>query len=244
IVDEVLAVGDISFQKKCLRKMRDVGESGRTVVFVSHDMASIVRLCDRAIALNNGTIVSDGPATDVVEEYVAAGWGIKSERDFSDDPHEPKSDSVRLIKMRIVNVDGDTTGSFDIRKPIGIEMTYEALRHGEILLPNFQIYNTEGVHVFTVQDVSEWKRRPKEKGTYVTTGWIPGDLMSEGSFIVNCAIVTYLPKMEVHFNARDVVSFNVFDPMTGDGARGDFGGKMTGAVRPVVDFETSSVSTK
>ena len=242
IVDEVLAVGDFAFQKKCLRKMRDVGESGRTVIFVSHDMAAISRLCNRAIALVNGSIVSDGPAADVIREYVAKSWGMRSERDFSADPHQPKSDQVRLIKARMVSEDSVTCGSFDVSKPIGIEMTYEVVRDGSSLLPNLQIYNTEGVHIFTIQDVGEWKRRPKERGTYVSTGWIPANLMSEGSFIVNCAVVTYFPNMLVHFNAVDALSFDVFDPMTGDTARGDFTGKMTGAVRPLVEFETQKIS--
>ncbi|HVF30694.1 MAG TPA: polysaccharide ABC transporter ATP-binding protein [Pyrinomonadaceae bacterium] len=242
IVDEVLAVGDVNFQRKCLRKMREVGESGRTVIFVSHDMAAITRLCSRAIALVNGTIVSDGQSTDVVREYVANSWGMQSERDFTTEGKPPGSDDVRLLRTRMVDDSGATCGSFDISRPIGIEVTYEVRRPGSILLPNYQIYNTEGVHVFTIQDVSEWKRQTKEVGTYVTTGWIPGNLMSEGSFIVNCAVVTYLPNMVVHFNARDAVSFDVFDRMTGGTARGDFAGKMTGAVRPLVDFETSKIS--
>lgn len=243
IVDEVLAVGDVNFQRKCLRKMREAGESGRTVIFVSHDMAAITRLCKRAIALAHGSIVSDGPSVDVVRDYVANSWGTLSERHFEGDPRAPESDAVRLIKARMVDDAGSTCGSFDISNRIGIEITYEVRKPGEILLPNFQVYNTEGLHVFTIQDGSQWKRRPKEKGRYVTTGWIPGNLMSEGSFIVNCAIVTYLPKMDVHFNARDAVSFDVFDPMTGETARGDYAGKMTGAVRPLVDFETSQIST-
>jgi len=239
IVDEVLAVGDVGFQKKCLRKMRSVGESGRTVIFVSHDMSSIVRLCNRAIALNHGAIVSDGPSVDVVREYVAAGWGIRSERDFSDDAAPPQSEFVRLRKMRVVDENGETNGSFDIRRPIGIEMTYEVLSSGQILIPNLQVFNQERVHVFTIQDVSsEWNRRPREMGTFVSTAWIPGNLMAEGSFILNAAIVTYVPRLEVHFHAVDVVSFDIFDPMTGDTARGDLGGKMDGVVRPVVNWET------
>ena len=239
IVDEVLAVGDISFQRKCLRKMRDVGESGRTVVFVSHDMASIGRLCNRAIALDYGTIVNDGPANDVVREYVASGLGVKSERDFASDARPPQSASVRLLKMRMINKRGEATGSFDIRHPIGIEMTYEALRSGETLIPNFQVHNQERVHVFTIHDVAgEWARRPKEVGVYVSTAWIPGNLLAEGSFTLHAAVVTYMPALNVHFFAPDAVSFDVYDPMTGDTARGDFAGKMDGVVRPMVEWET------
>lgn len=241
IVDEVLAVGDSGFQRKSLRKMREAGESGRTVIFVSHDMSAVTRLCSRAIALVNGSIAGDGPSTEVVREYVVKSWGMRSERDFTLEPQPHESSHVRLLRARMVNEGGDTCGSFDISKRIGIEMTYEARTSGEILLPNYQVYNTEGVHVFTIQDVGEWKRRPKDKATYVSIGWIPGNLMSEGSFMVNCAVVTYVPQLEVHFHARDAVSFDVFDPMTGETARGDFAGKMDGVVRPVVDWETRAI---
>jgi lipopolysaccharide transport system ATP-binding protein len=239
IVDEVLAVGDIAFQRKCLSKMRDVSRSGRTVLFVSHDMSAITRICSRAIALSKGEIIAEGETSEVVREYLSASWGLAAERVFQ---QMPASEFVRLKKVRIVNENGETSGTFDIRKKIGIEATYEVLISGQILLPNYQVYNQGRVHIFTVQDVkSEWSKRPKEKGEYVTTAWIPGNLMSEGSFFVNVAVVTYLPKINVHFNAVETVSFSIFDPMTGDTARGDFAGNMEGAVRPLVDFETRSL---
>ena len=239
IVDEVLAVGDASFQKKCLNKMRDVSLSGRTVLFVSHDMSAITRICTRAIALNKGGIIAEGAASDVVSEYLSASWGLSSERVFDLGASMPCSEFVRLRKVRIVNEGGETSGTFDIRKKIGIESTYEVLQAGQILLPNYQVYNHGRVHIFTVQDVSgDWKRREKDLGEYTSTAWIPGNLMSEGSFFVNVAVVTYVPSMTVHFNALETVSFSVVDPMTGDTARGDFAGNMEGAVRPLVEFET------
>lgn len=242
IVDEVLAVGDMAFQKKCLSKMREVGASGRTVLFVSHDMASITRICTRAIALAHGKIVSEGMSADVVREYLSSSWGMRNERDFTGEDQPPQDEFVRLKRVRMVDENGATCGSFDIRKKIGIEATYEVLQSGQILLPNIQVYNQERVHVFTIQDVSsEWSRRPKDTGEYVSTGWIPGNLMAEGSFIVNFAIVTYIPYQGVHFNALDVVSFDVFDLMTGDSARGDFTGRMDGVMRPLVPFETEKI---
>jgi len=239
IVDEVLAVGDMAFQKKCLNKMRDVSGSGRTVLFVSHDMSSITRICNRAIALNQGKIVGEGEASEVVREYLSSSWGMRSEHRFEDNLKQPKSEFVRLESVRIVNENGETCGTFDVRKKIGIEITYDVVQSGQILLPNYQVYNQERVHLFTIQDVaSDWSRRAKEKGRYTSTAWIPGNLMAEGSFMVNVAIVTYLPNMNVHFNAQEVVSFDIFDPMTGDTARGDFAGKMDGVMRPMVNWET------
>ncbi|MCY7376936.1 MAG: polysaccharide ABC transporter ATP-binding protein [Pyrinomonadaceae bacterium] len=240
IVDEVLAVGDVAFQKKCLSKMRDVSQSGRTILFVSHDMSAITRICNRAIALSDGKIVGAGSATDVVREYLSSSWGMTAERFFEIGKNSPESEFVRLEKVRITDENGATCGSHDIRRKIGIEATYEVLQSGKILLPNFQIYNQGRVHLFTIQDVSnEWKRQPKDKGRYVSTAWIPGNLMAEGSFFVNVAMVTYLPIMNVHFNALEVVSFDIADSLTGDTARGDYAGKMDGVMRPLVDWETS-----
>jgi len=240
IVDEVLAVGDVAFQKKCLNKMRDVSQSGRTVLFVSHDMSAITRICNRAIALNKGEMIAEGATADVVREYLSASWGMTAEKIFDSDAQMPSSDAVRLKKVRIIDIDGETCGTFDIRKKVGIEATYEVLSGEQILLPNFQVYNQDRTHIFTIQDVSgEWMRQQKKKGEFVSTAWIPGNLMSEGSFFVNVAIVTYLPKMTVHFNALEAVSFSVIDPMTGDTARGDFVGNMDGAVRPLVEWETA-----
>ena len=239
IVDEVLAVGDVAFQRKCLNKMRDVSQSGRTILFVSHDMSAITRICDRAIALSDGKIVGAGTATDVVREYLSSSWGMTAERIFEIDKNPPQSEFVRLEKVRIVDENGETCGSHDIRRKIGIEVTYEVLQSGAILLPNYQVYNQSRVHLFTIQDVAgEWKRREKKTGKYVSTAWIPGNLMAEGSFFVNVAVVTYLPNMNVHFNAPEVVSFDIADSLTGDTARGDYAGKMDGVMRPLVDWET------
>ncbi len=239
IVDEVLAVGDVAFQKKCLNKMKDVSQSGRTVLFVSHNMSAITRICNRALALNNGKVIAEGATADIVREYLSANWGMTAERNYETDAKIPASDSVRLKSVRIVNENGETCGTFDIRKKIGIEAIYEVLQAGQILLPNYQVYNQDRAHVFTIQDTSpEWTRHEKMTGDFVSTAWIPGNLMSEGSFFVNVAVVTYLPKMIVHFNALEAVSFSVIDPMTGDTARGDFVGNMDGAVRPLVEWKT------
>lgn len=240
IVDEVLAVGDVSFQKKCLNKMKAVSQSGRTVIFVSHDMSAITRICSRAIALNRGEVVLEGNAAEVVREYLHSNLGVSAERDFSEERDAPASEFVRLKKIRVVNESNETCAAHDIRRRIGIEATYEALQSGQILLPNFQFYNQDRVHLFTVQDVGEqWRRREKERGEYTSRVWIPANFMAEGSFYVNCAVVTYLPAMRVHFNIVEAVGFDVVDSIEGDTARGDFAGRMEGVIRPVLEWETS-----
>lgn len=239
IVDEVLAVGDANFQRKCLNKMKDVSQSGRTVLFVSHDMAAITRICSRAIALSAGKVALTGDAATVVREYLHSNIGISAERDFTTDANAPQSEIVRLKRVRIIDEAGETSGSNDIRRRIGIEATYEVLQSGQILLPNFQVFNQDRVQLFTVQDVSEeWRRREKQIGEYTSRVWIPANFMAEGTFFVNCAVVTYLPAMRVHFNQIDAASFDVVDSMEGDTARGDYAGKMDGVIRPILEWET------
>lgn len=240
IVDEVLAVGDVSFQKKCLGKMQDIREQGRTVLFVSHDTSAVTRICNRAIAINQGKVEFEGTATNVIRDYLNASWSVAAEKDFENEIAVPQSEFVKLKKVRIVDENYQTVSSHDIRQKIGLQATYEVLQAGEILLPNFQIYNQDRVHVFTVQDVTqEWQRREKEKGEYTSTVWIPENFMAEGTFFLNFAIVTYLPANRVHFNSHEVVSFDVIDSIEGDTARGDYAGNMGGIVRPKLDWETT-----
>lgn len=240
IVDEVLAVGDAAFQRKCLKKMKDVSQTGRTVLFVSHDMSAITRICTRAIALKNGQMVLDGPAADVVREYTHSDIGISAEHDFTKDTKETASEVASLKRLRVVNPDGVTAGSLDIRKRIGIEVTYEVRESGQILNPYITVVNESRIAAFSVQDLSpEWRQKPREKGEYTTTVWIPENFMAEGTFFVNFSLNTFLPSMRTHFTAFETVSFDVVDSVEGDTARGDFAGRMEGVIRPILNWETN-----
>src|SRR5687767_7443460 len=118
IVDEVLAVGDVGFQKKCLRKMRSVGESGRTVIFVSHDMQSITRLCRRVIWLKDGRLQSDGEAKHVVGVYLHEQTRTGAEKVWEDAASAPGNQVVRLRSVRVLDENGRTTSAIDIRRPV------------------------------------------------------------------------------------------------------------------------------
>jgi lipopolysaccharide transport system ATP-binding protein len=104
IVDEVLAVGDVAFQKKCLGKMEDIGHSGRTVLFVSHNMAAITRLCPRVILLREGRLVADGPALDGVKRYLSEGTsdqGLVRDLDNEGRHGDHYAVSARLLRLEL-----------------------------------------------------------------------------------------------------------------------------------------------
>lgn len=241
IVDEVLAVGDIAFQRKCLNKMKTVGESGRTVLFVSHDMSAINRLCSRAIWLKDGKIEKDGETSEVTNEYLHEQSETGAEKSWETSENPPGNEIVRLRHVRVCNEAGETNSAMDIRRPIGIEMTYEVSDKGKILVPNFHFYNEQGACIFISHDWSEpWRRTPRPKGIYRSTAWIPGNFLAEGHVFVTVVVSTYQP-LTVHFSEPDAVVFNVIDSLDGDSARGDYAGILPGIVRPILDWETKIV---
>jgi lipopolysaccharide transport system ATP-binding protein len=239
IVDEVLAVGDASFQRKCLNKMQNVSEQGRTVLFVSHDMTAITRLCPRAILLDQGKVLRDGPAHDVVSTYLTSGLGTTAARVWDDAGKAPGNDIARLRAVRVRSEDGTVSAAIDIRRPVRLEMEYEVRKPGHLLTPNFHVYNEEGVTVFITNDLDpQWRGRPKPEGIYTSTVWIPGNFLAEGTLIVGAALST-LDRAVVHFFEREAVAFQVIDSLDGDSARGEYAGLYPGVVRPALEWTTA-----
>ena len=242
IIDEVLAVGDARFQSKCINKMQDVGKKGRAVLFVSHNTSAIARLCSRAICLEQGRVIADGPASRIVSSYLSIGLGTTPERTWNDTNTAPGDSIVRLSAVRVRSEDGLVTSALDIRRPVRLEMEYEVLEPGHVLVPNYQVFNEEGLHVFAARERDpEWDGRIRPVGRYVTTAWIPGNFLAEGTFLVGAAISTMNPVV-VHCHERQAVAFQVIDSMEGDSARGDYGGPMLGVVRPILRWLTRDLS--
>jgi lipopolysaccharide transport system ATP-binding protein len=234
----VLAVGDASFQKKCLGKMEGVAKEGRTVLFVSHTMPAITNLCQRAILLDEGKVVMDGPASQVVGAYLNAGLGTTAAREWHDRAKAPGGDIARLYAVRVKTCDNQIADTVDIRQPVSIEMEFEVLKAGYVLLPNFGFYNQEGVLAFGAQDVDpEWRRRRRPTGRYVSAVCIPGNYLSDGLMFVQAALNTMDPYIH-QFDERQVIAFRVVDTFAGDSARGDWTGPMKGVVRPLLKWST------
>ncbi|MFZ1503549.1 MAG: ABC transporter ATP-binding protein, partial [Nitrospira sp.] len=224
IVDEVLAVGDVRFQKKCMGKMEDVGHHGRTVILVSHDMPAITRMCSRAILLNKGEVVQAGPAHDVVNHYLHAGH-IQPAVEWPDPTQAPANDVVRLRAVRVRTEAGIVTDRFDIRKPIDLEVEFDVVKPGHIFVPVFNLYNEEDVLVFIAHDRDPaWQRTPRPTGRYTSTARIPGNLLAEGMVAVSSLMMTEDP-FRLHVHAPRAIGFRVDDSGDGDSARGDFHGR-------------------
>jgi lipopolysaccharide transport system ATP-binding protein len=238
MIDEVLAVGDAEFQKKCLGKMENVGKQGRTVFFVSHNMPAISRLCERVILLDEGKIIADGPAKEIISNYLNAGVGTNAVRVWSDPEQTPGGKIARLRAVRVLTDEGELAETIDITKPISVEMDYEVLEPDFVLLPHFHFYNQEGTHLFpTIEQDPEWKRRPRPVGLYTSRVNIPGNFFAEGNVYVCPAMITS-PHTEVQFREPEAVSFQIVDTLSGISARGDYTGRLDGVMRPLLQWKT------
>lgn len=238
LIDEVLAVGDIEFQKKCLGKMEEVASEGRTIIFVSHNVAAVTRLCNRCLLLEQGTVVRDGSTYDVVNTYLRSELATSASREWSS-ADAPGDNVVRLRAVRVRSLEGQVAETFDIRRPIGIEVVFDVLEGGQVLTPNLHVFDEIGVNLFISHDVDPaWRCRPRPPGRYTSIAWIPGNLLAEGTMIVGAAITTLSPQ-NVRLYERDAIAFHVVDSTDGDSARGDYGGPLPGVVRPLLKWETS-----
>jgi lipopolysaccharide transport system ATP-binding protein len=244
IVDEVLAVGDTQFQKKCLDKMRTIGSEGRTVLFVSHNLEAVARLCDRAIVMREGKVVYDGKVHEAVSAYHGDSSCSMAVREWIEPSDAPTGEFVRLRAVRVKSDEGRIEETLDVRGPIGIEMDYEVLKPGSVLAPHFQIVNDAGELIFITQDLDPaWKRRTRPTGLYRSYVEIPGNLLTEGKHYVGCYCITLSPDI-VQFESPSAVTFQVIDKCEGDTARGDYSGPMPGMIRPLLKWRTQMVETE
>jgi lipopolysaccharide transport system ATP-binding protein len=237
IVDEVLAVGDGRFQKNCLSKMQDVGQEGRTVLFVSHSMPAITRLCKRALLLDQGRVAADGPVHQVVASYLNSNLGSSAEREW-DEITAPRGRATRLRAARVRNERGEVSQAIDIRQPFQVEMEFDVTRPDALILPHFHFFNEEDVHLFCSLDSDEeWRRRPRQPGRYVSRAWVPGNLLAEGTFFLHFSMVS-LKDNGAEFAAPNAVTIQIIDSLEGDSARVDWPAALPGVMRPLLRWTT------
>lgn len=236
LVDEVLAVGDTAFQKKCLGKMGDIAKAGRTVLFVSHSMDSVLRLCTKAILLNNGQIQYADKAEKVVSFYLQGQVSSLPMKQW-DLSKAPGNEIVRLLEVFAHDEEGVVKKNFKISMPIGVTMKYEVLKSGNLLTPAFTFFNSVGVNIFDSHDTTvDWRTTPKQAGMYRSTVWIPGNFLNEGVILVGVAIIQADPFV-IHLHEKDVVAFNVVDYFGKVSARGEYVGSFPGAIRPLLKWD-------
>lgn len=236
IVDEVLAVGDAEFQKKCLGKMNDVSKGeGRTVLFVSHNMAAVKSLCTRGILLKNGMVDNVGTSDEVIKKYLDDGVQIAAK--IWDDFNCPKCDFLKIISAKVLNHHQEISLNHFINEDIKIEFEYEILKENQLFTHGFNLFNDHEVHILSSHDKdSETLKVPLKKGTYKRTIILPGNFLAEGGYKCSFAIMRYNPFF-VELHEMDILGFNVIDQIGLDTVRGNYSGFFPGVVRPSLNWK-------
>jgi lipopolysaccharide transport system ATP-binding protein len=242
LVDEVLAVGDAAFQRKCLGKMSDVAASGRTVVFVSHNLVAVQRLCRRALWLREGRVVDDGEAGQVVARYLQSVGSSVESREWPDVASAPGSDRVRLRRAAVEwdteGRDAAATDEITTRTPLRLAFEYWNMREGARLNLSLHVYDEQGIMAFnTLPPVtSPWRGRPMPAGLYRDVCHIPGDLLNDGRYRIELLVVQ--DENTIIYRHDEVLVFEVRDSVE---LRGEWYGRWPGVVRPQLAWETELV---
>jgi len=238
VVDEVLAVGDAQFQKKCMGKMEDAARGGRTVLFVSHNMSAITALCSRAILLNQGRLELDGSAEAVVAAYLSSSAGASAVAEWSDLGTSPGQDGFKLVSVKVVNGRNEPVSVVNIEQPLAIKIRYHTDVAGLRFRCAVSLF-TAGVCAFATLEPSEIVR--ESPGYYESVVHIPGNLLTEAQYLVGVSVFSSRGKKSHLCRVKEVVVFQVFDPVTGQSARGDYTEGLAGVMRPLLEWEMKSV---
>ncbi|MGE0374928.1 MAG: ABC transporter ATP-binding protein [Planctomycetaceae bacterium] len=226
VVDEVLAVGDARFQQKCLGKMGDVSKSGRTVLFVSHNMTAVSGLCTRAVWLDEGAVKTDGPVKETVSQYLTSALESSLSRHWTADT-APATGKVRLTGVRIVPL--EPTDLLATNTPFDIAVEYERFESAGKLHVSAMLYTADGVCVFN--SVSPSDQSPP--GRHAARLHIPGNFLNNGLYRLRLALVS---DMQPQVDVDDALMFDVQD-----GPRPiPYHGEWIGVIRPQLDWTVAA----
>jgi len=233
LVDEVLAVGDAAFQKKCLGKMGSVAKEGRTVMFVSHNMAAIKDLCSRSLLLANGKFTLSGPTENVIDHYFNSFKLMDNKKVFAiGHIHDPDK-KVSLLSVELLNHKMKQANSFDMDQCFFILINFGIHKK----LSNFHlfvnIFKNDGTLVFGTATWDSHGLDPNkiwEPGTYDCTFSVPPHLLNSGNYYLE--INGQVPGTGFIFYEKEVVAFNISELGGSGGAKSR---NRPGIVRPLLD---------
>jgi lipopolysaccharide transport system ATP-binding protein len=235
IVDEVLAVGDAAFQRKCLGKMSDVASENRTVLFVSHNMSVVSRLCERGIWLDGGKIAAHGPMEEVVRRYLHSGVGGEARFEARDLDSAPGNEVIRLLSVSVRDHEGRIVSSVDARHPTFVEIEHVVLQRRPVRT-SFRLVSAEGVVLLTSTDADDGARhgRDREPGVYVSRCELPPRFLKRGLYFVT--VMSDISMVKSNFHVESIVSFSV------DVTEGIFEDNRIGVIAPGLSWSVQMVS--
>jgi lipopolysaccharide transport system ATP-binding protein len=236
LVDEVLAVGDAEFQRKCLGKMSDVSQEGRTVLFVSHNMSAILNLTERAILLDRGELIMDGPSEEVVNHYLASGFAQAGRREWRPEEIPAHARPFAPRSLRVLDPNGRVVDTIRSTDPFTIEFEYELDQDITGLRIGIVLYTNRGETVFTSFDtdaVEQFERySTRAAGRYVSRCRLPADFLNSGQYVLTVIASSF--RIKRYFREDSALTFTV----DATGAPGSHWPEARpGLVRPRLDWQ-------
>lgn len=232
LVDEVLAVGDMAFQKKCLGRIGSVARGGQTVIFISHNMTAVNSLCERVLWVSGGSVVDDGPARLVVGRYLAAstGAGQLNEEVWERPEEGPGCDAVRLRRLRLRRRDGNSGEPLTMESPFLLDIEFWNLVPDSCLHVTVHLVTAEGIVAFSTGCGTS---QPLPAGLYRSTGHFPGDLLNSG--IHRFTVIVVKDSSTVLFKYESQVPITILDLRQREGS---CYGREPGVVQPRLHWVT------
>ena len=234
LVDEVLAVGDAGFQKKCLGKIGDAAHDGRTVLFVSHNLLAIDSLCTRAICLHDGKAVMEGPPGVVTSRYLKNWLPAFKEVVYHDIESAPGNELIRLHRARVRPQHGEIHDQITVRTPFAVEFEYWKFTANTSLDLGVEVFNEYGINVFTTGKLGA---PPEPAGLLRSSFLVPADLMNNGTYRIH--LIVFLGGSIALIDWEDIVTFEVHDAASE--LRGAYHDFWPGTVRPNLEWNTKLI---
>ena len=233
VVDEVLAVGDAAFQKKCLGKMEDVSKRGRAVLFVSHNMGTIQRLCSKTVCLDKGRVLRVGETEEIIPLYLSSGVTTSGSHIWPDGLSDNGIDFFSIREANIKNNSNEVTTNLDVRNPFQIEIIYQIKKKLRSLRIGIRIDSFTGVILFGTYDTDSVKKEGViEPGIYASKCILPGQFFNTDSYYVTIHAEESSGKRLAR--AENILSFSIEN----SGVIGnEFNSKRYGLIRPLIPWE-------
>ncbi len=241
VVDEVLAVGDAEFQRKCLGKMSDVAHEGRTVLFVSHNMSAILRLTEETIVLDKGQIVMRGPTPEAVDFYMTSEMARSGERRWEQGDDYQVNTPFHPLAIRVLDSQGRVADRVISSEDFSVEFEYELQEELTGLRVGLYLATSRGEQVFTSFDTDNpetYERlTDRHKGRYISKCRIPQDLLNGGVFVLGVNASSF--RIRSYFTDEHALTFTV-DPTGAPGSQ--WAEPRRGPVRPALKWEITEVT--
>lgn len=236
LVDEVLAVGDTSFQKKCLGKMGEVTtERGRTIFFVSHNMAAIRSFCKRAVLIEDGRLTLEGLSAEVISRYLSAGAPEGGHAEIVWSGESPGNPEICLRAIRLLNETGSLQSIFEADKPIVVEIEYEVKQRLRGIRFHLSFFTQDGALAFMATD-HIYRGEIQQPGRFKTVCTVPGKLLNRRIYVIGVACS--IPGQRWLIAEGQYLSLEV----TGAGNQGShFPERWPGAVCPQTEWHVMEV---